>query len=57
MSPYHWDEFQTYVFHVAPSMGTIVVVVKLRRRQNSADQLTKPGNGTVYVYIASVAIS
>ena len=38
-------------------MGTIVVVVKLQRRQNSADQLTKPGNGTVYVYIASVAFS
>ena len=38
-------------------MDAIVIVVKLQSRQNSADQLTKPGNGTVYVYIASVAIS
>ena len=38
-------------------MGAIVVVVKLQSRQKSTDQLTKSGNGTVYVYIASVAIS
>ena len=26
-SHYHWGEFQTYAFHVVPSMGPIVSVV------------------------------
>ena len=34
-SPYHWDEFHTHAFHVAPSMGPIVLVVNLQDRKNS----------------------
>ena len=29
MFHYHWDEFQTHVFHVVPSMDLIVLVVNL----------------------------
>ena len=49
-SPYHMGEFQTHVFHVAPSVGPTVSVVNVQGRQThtqKADQLTKPGNGTV----------
>ena len=41
-------------------MGPTVSVVNLQGRKTQsrkADQLTKPGNGTVYVYCTSVAIS
>ena len=34
MSPYHWGEFQFHAFHVAPSMGPIVLVINLQGWQN-----------------------
>ena len=50
----------SHTFHVVPSMGPIVSVVNLqgpKTRSRKADQLTRPGDGTVYVYCTSVAIS
>ena len=53
MSPYHRGEFQTHVFHVAPSMG-------LNHEVTGSAKLSlenRPvGNGTVYVQSISVAI-
>ena len=53
-SPYHWSDIQAHAFHVAPSMGSIVSVINLQGRQirtrsRKVEQLTKPGNSTVYV--------
>ena len=51
-SRYLWSEFQTHVFHVAPSMGPTVLIINLQDRQDplqKADNLTKPGNENVYV--------
>ena len=35
MSPYHWGDFQTHTFHVAPSMVSIISAMNLQGRQNS----------------------
>ena len=34
LSHYHWGEFQSHAFHVAPSMGPIVSVVNLHGLKN-----------------------
>ena len=50
MIHYHWDEFQTLVFHVVPSMDLIVLVVNLygqKTRYRNADQSAKNGNSTM----------
>ena len=52
MSPYHWGEFQSYTFHIVPSMGSLSQLWIYRvgkTHSRKADQSTKPGNGTVYV--------
>ena len=59
MSRYHWGEFQTHAFHVAPFICPIVPFMNFQGWQTcfrKADQLSKPGNGIVYVWYMSAAI-
>ena len=50
MFHYQWDEFQTHVFHVVPSMDLIVLVVTLygqKTHYRNADQSAKNENSTM----------
>ena len=57
MSRHHWCEFYIHAFHVMPSMSTIVSAMNLctyvvgKASSIKADQLAKPGNGTVNAWV------
>ena len=59
MSHYPWGEFQTIPsMYVAPFMVPIVSVYRVSKtRSRKAEQLTKPGNGTMDMKCMSVVIS